>query len=84
MDAIRILERPTSLTWTYDEEADVLYLSLGEPRPAEGIDVGGGLVLRYDPARNEVAELTIIGLRERLLRGLDESKSSGQDSLASS
>ena len=74
MDAVRILERPTSLTWDYDEDADVLYLSVGEPRPAVGIDVGDGLVLRFDETRREVAGLTVIGLRERLLRGLQRSE----------
>lgn len=43
MDAIRILEKPDQITWDYDEEADVLYLSIGEPRPAVGVDIGDGL-----------------------------------------
>ncbi len=73
MDPVRILERPTSLTWDYDEDADVLYLSVGEPRPAVGIDIGDGLVLRFDEARREVAGLTVIGLRQRLLKGLQDS-----------
>jgi uncharacterized protein YuzE len=80
METVRILERPTSITWDYDEEADVLYLSVGEPRPAVGIDIGDGLVLRYDEARNEVAGLTVIGLRERLLQGLGDHKRSGAES----
>ena len=25
MEAIRILEKPTTITWDYDEDADVLY-----------------------------------------------------------
>ena len=70
METVKILEKPTSITWDYDEEADVLYVSVGNPRPALGIDIGDGLVLRYDEARNEVAGLTVIGLRERLLREL--------------
>ena len=74
MDPVRILERPTSLTWDYDEDADVLYLSVGEPRPAVGIDIGDGLVLRFDEVRREVAGLTVIGPRERLLRGLQRSE----------
>jgi len=43
-----------SNTWDYDEEADVLYLSVGNPRPALGMDIGEGLILRYDAANNEV------------------------------
>lgn len=70
MEAVKILERPASLEWDYDAEADVLYLSLGAPRAAEGVDVGEGVVLRYDPERREVVGLTVVGLRARLLKGL--------------
>jgi len=70
MEAVRILEKPATITWDYDEEADVLYLSIGEPRPAVGIDIGEGLILRYDEARKKVVGLTLIGLRARLLQGL--------------
>jgi len=70
MEAIRILEKPTTITWDYDEEADVLYLSIGEPQPAVGMDIGEGVILRYDEARKEVVGLTLIGLRARLLKGL--------------
>jgi uncharacterized protein YuzE len=68
--AVRIPEKPGSLEWDYDAEADVLYLSLGTPREAEGVDVGEGVVLRYDPAQREVVGLTVLGLRARLLKGL--------------
>ena len=70
MEAIRVFENPANVTWDYDEEADVLYLSLGEPGPALGVDIGEGVVLRYDESRREVVGLTIIGLRTRLLQGL--------------
>ena len=63
MEPVKILEKPTNLTWDYDEEADVLYLSMGEPRPAIGMDIGEGVVVRYDEARKEVVGLTLIGLR---------------------
>ena len=70
MEAVKILEPSASVSWNYDEDADVLYLALAEPRPALGVDIGDGLVLRYDEARREVVGLTVIGLRERLRRGL--------------
>ncbi len=70
MEAVRILEKPTTINWDYDEEADVLYLSVGEPRPAVGVDIGEGVILRYDEARREMVGLTLIGLRARLLEGL--------------
>lgn len=70
MEALRILEQPTTITWDYDGEADVLYLSIGEPQPAVGVDIGEGLIVRYDEARREVVGLTLIGLRVRLLKEL--------------
>ena len=70
MDALKILEKPGNLTWDYYGGADVLYISIGEPKPAVGVDVGDGLILRYDQAANEVVGLTIIGVRDRLLRGI--------------
>lgn len=70
MEALKILEKPASISWDYDEEADVLYLSVGEPRPAVSIDLGEGLVARYDEKQKEVVGLTVLGLRSRLIRGL--------------
>lgn len=70
MEALKILEKPTPVSWDYDEEADVLYLAFGAPGPAVGIDIGAGAIVRYDEARHEVVGLTVIGLRQRLLQGL--------------
>ena len=70
MEAVKILEKPNSITWDYDEEADVLYLSVGEPRPAVGTDIGEGIIVRYDETQREVVGLTLIGLRARLMKGL--------------
>jgi len=71
MEPPKMPARSSSATWEYDREADVLYLSFGDPRPAVGVEIGHGLVLRYDEARQEVVGLTVIGLRERLGRGLE-------------
>lgn len=68
---IKILENPAQVSWDYDEEADVLYLSAGEPRPAIGVDIGEGVVARYDEKNKEVVGVTLIGLRARLLQELD-------------
>lgn len=73
METVKILERPATINWDYDEDADVLYLSIGEPRPAIGIDIGDGLVLRYDEGQREVVGLTVIGLQTRLQKGLSAS-----------
>jgi len=67
VEAIKFLERRNArLDWEYDGEADALYLSFGKPRPAVGMDVGDGVIIRYDEQSNELVGLTIIGLAGRL------------------
>jgi len=70
METLKILEKPAEITWDYDEEADVLYLSVGEAQPTVGVDIGEGVIVRYDEVHKEVVGLTLIGLRARLLQGL--------------
>jgi uncharacterized protein YuzE len=70
MEAIKILEGKPNLSWEYDEEADVLYVSVGEPQPALGVDIGEGVILRYDEKKSEVVGLTVIGVKARLLKEL--------------
>ncbi len=70
MAKVTIPENPQHVRWDYDAEADVLYLAVCEPRPALGVDIGEGVVLRYDEERAEVVGLTLVGLRARLLKGL--------------
>jgi len=74
MEAIKLFEKRTkeALDWDYDGEADVLYLSFGEPRAAVGVDIGEGVVLRYDEEKGEVVGLTILGLGAKLLGFLKE------------
>ncbi len=73
MEALKILEKPGVINWDYDEEADVLYISIGEPQAALGVDIGDGVIVRYDEGQREVVGLTLIGLRDRLLAGLSDS-----------
>jgi len=48
----------------YDEEADILYMSFGEPREAEdSVEVEDGIVYRIKD--NEVVGITIINFRAR-------------------
>ena len=70
MEALKILEGTPVLSWEYDEEADVLYISVGEPRPAVGTDIGEGIIVRYDEKKKEVVGITIIGLRARTLQSI--------------
>jgi hypothetical protein len=48
----------------------VLYISVGKPRPAVGVDIGEGVIVRWDEKKKEIVGLTIIGLRERLAEGI--------------
>jgi len=73
MEAIKILDKKENLNWDYDEEADVLYISIGNPRKAVGVDIGEGAVVRYKEDTKEVVGLTFIGVRERLLNSLKTS-----------
>ncbi len=70
MEELRILEREEKLSWEYDDEADVLYISIGEPRWAEGIDIGEGTIVRLDPKSKEIVGLTLLGLSKRVMREL--------------
>jgi len=48
------------VTWSYDREGDVLYLSIGEARPAITHGEKNGLLIRTDPLTHEVVGLTIL------------------------
>lgn len=67
MEAVNILEKSDRMDWDYDREADVLYVSIGKPRKATGVDIGQGVIVRYDEKRGQVVGLTIMGIRARLL-----------------
>lgn len=67
MEAVKIFDKKdTPLNWEYDGEADVLYISFGEPRAATGVDIGEGIILRYDEGQKELVGLTIVGVGRRL------------------
>ncbi|MBI5598938.1 MAG: DUF2283 domain-containing protein [Deltaproteobacteria bacterium] len=68
MEAIKILDKKENLDWDYDEEADVLYISIGKPRKAVGVDIGEGAIVRYMEETGEVVGLTLIGVKEKLLK----------------
>jgi uncharacterized protein YuzE len=46
----------------YDRDADVLYLSIGPPKPGTGEETPEGHIVRYDDA-GELMGITIIGAR---------------------
>jgi uncharacterized protein YuzE len=74
VEAIKILEKTSELTWDYDNDADLLYISVGKPRPGVGVDIGDGLIVRYDESNREVIGLTVIGVKDRLMNSIAASK----------
>ena len=74
MDALKILEKEENLNWDYDEEADVLYISINNPQKAIGLDVGEGIIVRYREDTKEVVGLTIIGFKERSMEAINVKK----------
>jgi hypothetical protein len=41
--------------------------------PAISVDLGDGLIARYNEEQRQVVGLTVLGFRERLLKGLPKS-----------
>jgi uncharacterized protein YuzE len=72
METLKIAERPTNVNWDYDDQGDVLYISIGQPSAAEGIDLGEGVIARIDATSEEMVGVTILGLKSRLLSGLGD------------
>jgi len=72
LEAVKILEGGEPVQHSYDAESDILYLSLGVPRSAVGVDIGDGVILRYDETANEVVGVTLVGVRAKLLRELSD------------
>jgi uncharacterized protein YuzE len=64
MAAVKIPPQAQSVI-NYDEEADVLYVSFGKPRKAEGIDIGDGTILRVDPETGQIVGITILDFKKR-------------------
>jgi uncharacterized protein YuzE len=67
MEAVKLFEKKDAkLDWEYDGDADTLYLSFGKPRSATGVDIGKGVIVRYDEGAKEVVGLTIVGVGHQL------------------
>jgi uncharacterized protein YuzE len=67
MEAVKLFDKKdVPLDWEYDGDADTLYISFGKPKPALGIDVSEGVIVRYDEKAREVVGLTLIGVGKRM------------------
>ena len=83
MEAVKLFgKKDAPLDWEYDGDADTLYISFGKPRPAVGIDVGEGVVIRYDEKAREVVGLTLIGVGGRLEEYIKGASSDTQGGLS--
>jgi uncharacterized protein YuzE len=75
METLNISEKKDKLKWDYDAEADVLYISFGNPMNAEGVDIGEGTIIRIQPDSKEIIGVTIINPLHRTLSSLQGKKS---------
>jgi uncharacterized protein YuzE len=67
MEALKMIKSENKLTWDYDSESDVLYLTFGEPQPAEGIDINDGTIIRVNSLTGEICGITIINPLKRTI-----------------
>lgn len=58
----------------YDDEGDVLYLSVGDPRPAVSEELGDDVLLRHDIETGEVVGLTVLNFSSRFSTSKDSQK----------
>lgn len=63
---------------SYDEAADVLYISLGSAKPAVAVETSDGDLMRVDPETDELVGITVLDFKEKHLeRGYEKSSCSG-------
>jgi len=70
METLKISEKKDNLKCNCDAEADVLYISFGNPMNAEGVDIGEGTIIRIQPDSKEIVGVTILNPLHRTLASL--------------
>lgn len=70
METLNITEKKNKINWDYDANADVLYISFGNPKNAEGVDIGEGTIIRIEPDTQEIIGITILNPLHRTLTSL--------------
>lgn len=50
----------------FDKEADVLYISFGEPVYSEVLENGSDTLIRFDPETLEITGVTILNFSDKL------------------
>ena len=59
------------LRFAYDKEADILDISLGEPKEAISREIEGDFFVRLDPKTNKVVGFSILNF-EKWFKSLDD------------
>ena len=54
------------LKLNYDKKNDILYLSIGDPKPSYGEEDVPGIVIRRDMASNDITGITIFDFMKRI------------------
>jgi uncharacterized protein YuzE len=70
VETLNISEKKTKINWDYDADADVLYISFGNPKNAEGVDIGEGTIIRIEPDKHKITGITILNPIHRTLSSL--------------
>lgn len=70
METLNIAEKKKGINWDYDADADVLYISFGNPKIAEGVDIGEGTIIRIEPETKQIMGITILNPLHRTLTSL--------------
>ncbi len=55
----------TTIIYDYDEDDDILYLSIGEPTPSISDEIEEGIILRKDIKTKKVTGVTILDYKYR-------------------
>jgi hypothetical protein len=59
--------KQNNISYNYDRLCDILYVSIGLPRPSYGGDISSGIIARYDMNTDELTGVTILDCKMRYL-----------------
>lgn len=74
METLNISEKKNKIKWDYDADADILYISFGNPKNAEGVDIVEGTIIRVQQDTQEITGVTILNPLHRTLSSLKGNK----------
>lgn len=52
--------------YNYDEEEDILYISIGEPKPSITKEIDEGILIRHDIKTKKITGVTILDYKDRI------------------